>query len=150
MTNREPHGRLRDQLRDLAADGSPVPEAADVMAKAQFALAFADRWLAELVSEETAVMRGAADEVRQRYSSTGQNLDLTLEKGAEWRLTGSVDPVEPGWILIRVGVHRELIRLDEDGMFSAVIPADAGQIDIVAEFDRGLTMTVRDVDGQAP
>ncbi len=145
MTNREGEGFLKDQLRDAAADASPVPERADVMARALFALRFADNWLAEEVEDQSVAMRGGADQLRRTYTATGQNVEIVVEKGVERRITGAVEPPAEGWVLIRAGTHRDLIRLDEDGMFTSVVPADAGSIDVVLEFDQGLTMTMKGI-----
>ena len=139
------NGSLRAQTADLAAQSSHVPETADVMAKALFSLRFAERWLAELVESESVEMRGVDNRWRQRYRSAGREVDVVVERGVEIRVTGSVSPVTPGWVLLRSGAHRELIRLDDDGMFTAVIPDDDAHIEAALEFDDGVTMTIRDI-----
>lgn len=150
MTNDAGNGSMRGQLRRTAGEGSPVPESADVMARALFSLQFADRWLAEQVELTSVAMRGAAEDVRKRFVATGRTVDITIESNAEERLTASVEPPAPGWALVRVGDHRELARIDEDGMFSVVLPPVEGTVDIALEFDDGVTITVTDVTGQAP
>ncbi len=144
-THREGDGSLRDQIHTAAGQASVVPERADVMARALFALRFADRWLAEQVEERELSMRGASDQLRQRYTLTGQNVEIVVEMGMERRLTGAVEPPNEGWVLVRAGSFRDLVRIDEDGMFSSTVPADAGPIDVVFEFDHGLTMTMKDI-----
>ena len=139
------NGSLQAQAAELAAQVSQVPERADVMAKALFSLRFADRWLAELVDSESVEMRGVDNRWRQRYRSAGREVDVVVERGVEIRVTGSVSPVMPGWVLLRSGAHRELIRLDEDGMFTAVIPDADSHIEAALEFDDGVTMTIRDI-----
>ena len=144
-THHEGDGSLRGQLRTAAGRASPVPESADVMARALFALRFADRWLADQVEAPEIAMRGGSDQLRQRYTLTGQNVEIVVERGLELRLTGAVEPPKEGWVLVRAGAFRDLVRIDDDGMFSSVVPADAGPIDVVFEFDHGLTMTMKDI-----
>ncbi len=115
------------------------------MARALFSLKFADKWLAEQVEEQSVAMRGCSEQLRRTYTSTGQNVEIAVEDGVDRRMTGAVDPPVAGWVLVRAGLHRDLIRIDDDGMFSAVIPADAGAIDVVFEFDHGLTMTMKGI-----
>lgn len=146
MTTNADNG-FRRQLRRTAAEASSVPEAADVMARALFSLQFADRWLAEQVDLTSVAMRGAAEDTRKRFVATGRTVDITIESNAEERLTASVEPPAPGWALIRVGDHRELARIDEDGMFSVVLPPIEGAVDLALEFDDGVTITVTDVAG---
>ncbi|MCP4308594.1 MAG: hypothetical protein GY788_27710 [bacterium] len=136
---------LRDQLRDVAGEAFPVPERSDVMARALFALQFAEKWLAEQVEDAGVPMRGGADQLRQTYRSTGQNVEIIVEGGVERRVTGAVEPPAKGWALIRSGNHRDLIRIDDSGMFTSLIPSDAGPIDVVLEFDHGLTMTMKGI-----
>lgn len=144
-TSNDGGGSMRDQLRQTAGEAWPISEEADVMARALFALHFADQWLAEQVELSLVEMRGDGDQVRRRFTRDGRTVDLVLESDTDLRITGSTSPAAAGWVMIRSGDEQQLVRLDEDGMFTAVVPSDAGVIDLVLEFDDGQTMTMTDI-----
>ena len=146
-THNDDGGSLRDQLRGAAGKSWGPSDEADVMARAMFSLHFAERWLAEQVDLSMAEMRGEDGHIRRRFASTGRTVDLVIETGVELRLTGAVEPPADGWALVRLGDHRQLLRLDEDGMFTAALPDEEGTVDLVLEFDDGATMTMKDVAG---
>lgn len=139
---------LQAQLRMLASQASPVTERADVMARALYALQFADQWLAEQMEEAPLGMRGTRS-LRSQFSSAGHSVEITVEKGIERRVTGAIEPPAEGWALIRSGTQRELIRIDEDGMFSALVVSES-PIDVALEFDDGVTITMKGIGDQAP
>ncbi len=150
MSNDSDPTGLRHQLREAAKEASPVPSESDIMAKAMFSLRFADRWLAEQVAVESAVMRSEDPGLRSRYIASGRSVEITVERGIDLRVTGFTDPAGEGWTLVKAGPHRQLVRIDEDGMFSTLLPATDEAIDVVLEFDDGVTITMRDVGNQAP
>lgn len=145
MTRADGEGSFRDQLLEAAGQSSPIPERADVMARALYALKFADRWLAEQVEEESVAMRGGAGQLRRTYTLTGRNVELVIESGVERRITGAVEPIAEGWVSVRAGTHGDQVRIDADGMFTATIPSGVGPIDLVLEFDDGERMVMRGV-----
>lgn len=150
MTNETDPDGLRRQLRDISDAASPVTAEADIMAKAMFSLHFADRWLAEQVDVESAAMRSDDPGMRTRYLASGRSVEITVERGVDLRVTGFADPAGDGWTLVKAGPHRQLVRIDEGGMFSAVLPSTDEPIDVVLEFDDGVTITMRNVGNQAP
>ena len=139
------NGSFKEQLRDVASRLAPVSEEAEVMARALFSLQFADRWLAEQVEEREVTMRGTRDHHRSRHELHGRHVEVVIEPGVERRLIGAVEPPALGWALIRVGTHRDLLRISDDGTFTAVVPDVDGPIDIVLEFDEGTTLIIRDL-----
>ena len=145
MTNETDPDGLRQQIREIAEAASQVPSEADIMAKAMFSLHFADRWLAEQVAVDMPAMRSEDPGMRTRYVASGRTVEITVERGVDLRVTGFANPVGDGWTLVKAGPHRQLVRIDEDGMFSAVLPSTDAPIDVVLEFDDGVTITMRDV-----
>ena len=145
MTEPDKPVSFQDQLRAAADELYPAPDRAEVMARALYALQFADQWLAEQVDQATIPMRSGDGSVRKMYRMTGHTVELAVEEGVDRRVTGAIEPAAAAWVLIRAGSHRDLVRVDEDGMFTALVPAPAGTIDIVVEFDSGTTIAMKGI-----